>query len=147
MNTTNDRGRYYRHGALTAGTLIVAALVLFLGERQMQGNDQIVRVTMDQNGSTITLRTGQCLEVALPSTAGTGYSWQIANPAANVLKSSGEPKMESAPPGNKVGQTQNQVFSFVPSGKGSGQLELQYLRPWEKDRKPAKSFLLSVKVE
>jgi len=146
MNGTKSNRRYWR-GTLTVGALILMTLVLIMGERQMEGNDKRVRVTMDQNGTSVTLHPGECLEVVLPSNAGTGYSWQVANPAANVLKSSGKPKIESGPKGGKVGQSENQVFSFVPSGKGTGQLELQYLRPWEKDRKPAKTFLLSVKVE
>ncbi len=145
MNRIEFKKQYSR-GRLMAGALTLLVAVL-AGELQMKGNDNKVRVTISQNGTTVTLHAGECLEVALPSTVGTGYSWQIANSADNVLKLSGDPKLEPEPQGNKVGQSENQVFRFLASGKGTAQLELHYLRPWEKDRKPAKTFLLSVKVE
>jgi len=113
----------------------------------MNGNDGKVRVTMKENGTSVTLHPGDILEVALPATLGTGYSWKVANSAANVLKAQGEPAAGAAGSSAQAGQSENQVFLFNTLAKGTGQLELQYLRPWEKDRKPAKTFSLTVKVE
>jgi inhibitor of cysteine peptidase len=113
----------------------------------MSRNDGKVRVTIKENGTTVTLRSGDVLEVALPATLGTGYSWKVANSAANVLKAQGKPEAGSAETASKAGQPENQVFLFNTLAKGTGQLEMQYQRPWEKDRKPAKTFSLTIKVE
>jgi predicted secreted protein len=85
--------------------------------------------------------------VNLPATFGTGYSWKVANAADNVLKALGGPETAPAESGHKSGQTEFQVFRFAASAKGTGKLELHYVRPWAKEEKPAKSFFVSVQVQ
>ena len=139
--------RQYVTRSVSMGVLILTAVVLTAGWLQMSRNDGKVRVTIKENGATVTLHSGDILEVTLPATLGTGYSWKVANSAATVLKEQGSPEAGSAETAGKAGQPENQVFLFNTLAKGTGQLELQYLRPWEKDRKPAKTFSLTVKVE
>jgi predicted secreted protein len=36
---------------------------------------------------------------------------------------------------------------FEPTGAGSGDIELGYRRPWEKDTQPARTFVVHVVVQ
>jgi predicted secreted protein len=125
----------------------VAALFLFVGSPKMFGNEKTVRVTIENSGSTVTIHPGDLLEVTLPATFGTGYSWRLKKTAENVLTASGGPETKHSESGRKTGQTEYQVFHFVTSAKGTGQLELEYVQPWEKDAKPAKLFQLNIEVQ
>jgi inhibitor of cysteine peptidase len=127
--------------------LTVLVLLLTAGCLQMRGGEKTVRVTMNENGSSITLHRGDVLEVALPASFGTGYSWKIENKTGNVLKASGEPETAPGEKGNQPGQSETQVFRFVTSGEGTAQLEMHYVRPWEKEEKPTKTFSLKVEVK
>lgn len=131
----------------TMKNLITLAAILLAGCAQMRGNVNTMRVTMQDSGSSITLHMGDVLEVALPATFGTGYSWKVANAAGHVVKLRGKPETAPGESQNKTGQTETQVFRFVASAKGTGQLELHYVRPWEKDEKPAKLFSLKIQVQ
>jgi predicted secreted protein len=123
------------------------AFVLMAGALRMFGNENTVHLTMKESGTSITLHSGDLLEVTLPATFGTGYSWKVRNPADNVLKAQGGPETMAAESGRKTGQTDFQVFRFAASAKGTGKLQLDYVRPWVKEEKPAKSFCVTVHVE
>jgi predicted secreted protein len=127
--------------------IAVIAFVLMAGLLQMFGNENTVRLTMKESGTSITLHSGNILEVTLPATFGTGYSWKVAKTAGNVLKAMGGPESASAENDRKPGQTEFQVFRFAAYAKGTGQLELHYVRPWAKEEKPAKAFCLTVQVQ
>jgi hypothetical protein len=46
--------------------------------------EKTVHLTIDDMGSTVTLHTGDVLEIALPMIFGTGYSWKVAENLGNV---------------------------------------------------------------
>jgi len=134
-------------GKMRGYAIAVIAFVLMAGGLQMFGNENTVHLTMKESGTSITLHSGDLLEVTLPATFGTGYSWKVTKAAGNVLKAQGGPETAPAESGRKAGQTEFQVFRFVASAKGTGQLELHYVRPWAKEEKPAKVFCLTVQVQ
>lgn len=91
------------------------------------------------SGSDIFLAQGEVLQVRLPSTPSTGYSWAIASNAPAVLRPSGEAKYE--PPGKgAAGAAGTQTFEFRVVGGGGVFLELVYRRPFEKDAVPARRW-------
>jgi len=129
--------------------LLGALALLFLsGNDAMFGNEKTVRVTTQQNGITVTLKKGDLLEVTLPATLGTGYSWQVTQAGGALLslreKSEGKKRDGEGP---KTGGAEDQVFQFDAKATGTAKLELQYSRPWEKQAPPAKTFSLTVTIQ
>jgi inhibitor of cysteine peptidase len=104
----------------------------------------MVFISQDENGREFVLDRGDALEISLPVTSGTGYTWQAEPVAGGIVTQVGDPetKHNSAMPGAS-GQ---QVFRFARVASGSGTLELRYLRPWEKDKAPAKVFRIKLTV-
>ena len=115
--------------------LLLIAFALSVPER---AGASVVFISLDDNGREFTLDRGDALEISLPATSGTGYTWQAQPAAGAFVKQVGEPAfaLDSAMPG----ASGHQVFHFSIDGSGTGALEIQYLRPWEKATKPAKVF-------
>ena len=109
-----------------------------------QASASMVFISQDENGHEFTLERGDALEVSLPVTSGTGYTWQAEPVAGGIVQQVGEPEIRhgSSMPGARGLQT----FHFARGAKGSGTLELRYLRPWEKDKPPANVFRINLTV-
>ncbi len=107
--------------------------------------DRNVTLTESQNGGSAELAEDQKLEIRLPVQGGTGFSWELMRPPrapVRLLSSNAQP----AGPGNLPGGPATQLFVFEPTGAGSGDIELGYRRPWEKDTQPARTFVVHVVV-
>jgi predicted secreted protein len=104
----------------------------------------VVFISQGDDGREFTLDRGDALEISLPATSGTGYTWQAQPVAGALVKQVGEPAfaLDSAMPG----ASGHQVFHFSIDASGTGALEIQYLRPWEKAAKPAKVFRIMLIV-
>jgi len=98
----------------------------------------MIAVTESDNGREFTLSRGDRLEISLPATSGTGYTWQAAPIATALVKPVGDTKfkLDSAMPG----ASGHQIFQFSVEASGSGTLEMRYVRPWEKGTPPARVF-------
>jgi predicted secreted protein len=98
----------------------------------------VVFISLDDNGREFALDRGDALEISLPATSGTGYTWQAEHVAGGLAKQVGEPAftLDSAMPG----ASGHQIFHFGIDATGTGALEMLYLRPWENGSKPAKVF-------
>ena len=133
--------------------LAVSALILWMVcscffTASSHAREKVVKVTEQQNGQTVKLRSGDILELSLPITGGTGFTWQVANAASTVLRNDGQPEVQkSTDSQSRPGATQIQVFRFAASSKGTEALKLQYLRPWEKNVAPAKEFAITILVK
>ena len=121
--------------------LLLIAFALSVPER---AGASVVFISQDDNGREFTLDRGDALEISLPATSGTGHTWQAQPAAGAFVKQVGEPAfaLDSAMPG----ASGHQVFHFSIDGSGTGTLEIRYLRPWEKDSKPAKVFKIMLIV-
>jgi inhibitor of cysteine peptidase len=117
--------------------LIVVATALALSI-PTQVRASMVFISQDENGREFTLDRGDALEISLPATSGTGYTWRAEPVAGGFVKQVGEPefKRDNAMPG----ASGYQVFHFAVEARGTGALEMRYLRPWEKGEPPAKVF-------
>jgi inhibitor of cysteine peptidase len=98
----------------------------------------VIFVSQEDNGREFDLDRGDALEISLPATSGTGYTWQAEPVAGGFVEQVGEPAfaLDNAMPG----ASGHQIFHFGVKASGTGTLEIHYLRPWEKDAKPAKVF-------
>jgi inhibitor of cysteine peptidase len=108
-----------------------------------------VRMVMSGEGKTeeVSVSPGASIEISLPYTAGTGYSWEALpeKAAESPVTSVARENVSSAPglPGGP-GRT---VFLMKAADRGAGELHFVYRRPWEKDTAPASEFKIKVKVE
>lgn len=119
--------------------LFLAALLL-----ASRASASVIFISQDDNGREFTLDRGDALEISLPATSGTGYTWQAEPVAGGFVKQVGEPAfaLDSAMPG----ASGHQIFHFAVGASGTGILEIRYTRPWEKGSKPAKVFKIMLIV-
>jgi len=101
-------------------------------------------ISADDNGHEFTFVRGDAVEISLPASSGTGYTWQVEPVAGGSVKQMGEPEFrrESVMPG----ASGLQVFHFAVGASGSGTLELRYRRPWEKSTPPARTFKIKFTI-
>lgn len=103
-------------------------------------------LTNSDNNSSVSLKVGDTLTVALASNPSTGYSWQLSADDVQVLQPVGQPEFEL---GNKTpipGAGGTQTFTFNAVGKGKTTLTLVYVRPWETDVTPTPPNVWTVTV-
>lgn len=131
---------------VAAAALVALVAMTVLGEnRAMADPDKTVTITVREKKNELKLCKGDVLEIKLEMQAGTGFSWQVAENAKDVLPLKGKPTIEKMDNG-KPGGTQLQVFRFEAKAPGASDLELHYKRPFEKDKPPAKTFKLTIRV-
>lgn len=102
-------------------------------------------VTDSDSGKRIALAPGAELEVSLNATSGTGYLWQIAGNDPAVLKPRGLGNFE-IPKDAAPGAMGTQVFHFDAQTPGSAKLAMVYVRPWEKNVAPVRTWSIAVSV-
>ena len=121
--------------------LLLLLVALLLASR---ADASVIFISQDDNGREFTLDRGDALEISLPATSGTGYTWQAEPVAGGFVRQVGEPAftLDSAMPG----ASGHQIFHFGIGASGTGTLEMRYLRPWEKGSKPAKVFKIMLIV-
>lgn len=119
--------------------LLVALLVA------SRANASAIFISLDDNGHEFTLDRGDALVISLPATSGTGFTWQAQPVAGGFVKQIGDPAFERD--STMPGASGHQVFHFGVRGGGTGTLKMRYLRPWEKDKPPAKVFKVTLTVE
>lgn len=134
--------------------LSLCALTVLLGGCQSGGlsesaaseSGQAVRaLTAADNGTTLSLRVGESLSVALSGNASTGYSWSLKHSGAPVLVQSGTAAAEASATG-LVGAPEVTTWNFTAQQAGDAALQFEYRRPWEKDAAPAQAFAVTVSV-
>jgi len=101
-----------------------------------------VELSGDDNGRRLDLPPGATLVVRLAGQPGTGYTWQVSRTPANLTLLGAEQEGGGRLPGG----TSMQVFRFRAEGAGTGEVELSYRRPWEKDAAPLSQFRATVAV-
>jgi inhibitor of cysteine peptidase len=105
-----------------------------------------ITINDSKNNSQVFIKKGNIFIVKLLTNPGTGYSWQIIKNNPDQLKPLGdsilEPLESKAP-----GASENQVFRFSAQKSGSTMLELHYLRPWERNIPPLKTYQINLQID
>ena len=101
-------------------------------------------VTNVDSGKTLELHLGDSLEVVLSGNPTAGYQWEISSFSADVLKPLGESVYDRS--SDAVGSGGSFAFLFQTMAVGQTRLHLVYHRPFEKRRKPIKTFEIIVAV-
>jgi predicted secreted protein len=122
----------------------ILLMVAFALSMPVRARASAIFISADDNGHEFTFVRGDALEISLPATSGTGYTWQAEPVAGGSVKQMGEPEFrrDSAMPG----ASGLEVFHFAVGASGSGTLELRYLRPWEKSAPPARIFKIKFTI-
>ena len=106
---------------------------------------KMIKVDDSFNGREVALQTGEALEVAIAENATTGFRWYIKTKLdflPEFQDSEPPPSSPTGPPG-KGGVHR---FYFRATHAGTGELELEYRRSWEKQKAPARLYKLRVRV-
>jgi len=114
-------------------------------EKDKDEKGRTVTLIEKDSGTKVKLATGDTLLVKLEMQAGTGFSWAIAKNDKEQLLQQG--KVEIEKPSKLPGGKATQVFRFKAEKTGTSDLELQYKRPFEKDKEPARTFKVTVTIE
>lgn len=111
------------------------------------GETRAIKLTAEDDGKTVGAVVGKPVEVSLKGNPTTGYSWRTAALTGDSLEQLGKPKYVPRPhrPG-MVGVGGTFLFTFKAVKPGKTTLKLVYVRPWEKNKPPAKTFSATIEV-
>ena len=103
-----------------------------------------VRLGANDNSGQVELYRGQDLVISLDGNPTTGYTWEVTEINAKVLRQVG--KIEFQQESELLGASGMQILRFEAVGTGQTSLKLIYHRSWEKGVEPVKIFTLQVSV-
>lgn len=129
--------------ARTAHILLSALLVAVLASCG-QPRPAVTRLTAIDAGSTVTLRVGDSLDVALEGNPTTGYTWEMAPGAGSLLEQKGE--REFKPNSSALGAGGVFKLRFKAIRQGEAQLKLIYHRTFEPNVPPLQTFEVKLVV-
>ena len=107
-------------------------------------------VTEHNNGDTVQVALGTALILKLEAIPGTGYSWHVGKAKSNLLVMIEEPTFESQKSNltsGLLGAPAYHVFRYRAQKEGAEILELSYIRVWEKNKPPLKTFSITVNIK
>jgi predicted secreted protein len=95
----------------------------------------------------ITAAVGHEFKITLPYNTTTGYQWVLVKPPdeklARLLRSEYK-RLDS----NLMGASGDMTWTFKALAEGKTEMKLNYIRPWERKEKPARTtnFVVVIKV-
>ncbi len=121
----------------------VSALILVSG-----CGEEKVTVEDDSGEKNVTrsleASVGEEIVVTLEANPSTGYSWRLTEPLDEKVitlerTSFQQDDVKSGAPGTRV-------WWFRAVGEGKAEIDMEYVRTWEKDKEPARTFTAAVTV-
>jgi predicted secreted protein len=100
-----------------------------------------MRYDESANGRRVEIKVGEEFEIALPEVPTAGYHWTLLKRPAPVCELVDEKRDQPA----GIGGSRLGHWRFSAVSQGTGEIELQYGRDWEKTG-PVKKFQLTVVV-
>ncbi len=97
------------------------------------------------SGKVINLTVGQLVCIRLEENRTTGYSWEYNCSNSKTCKL--EKDIFLAPTGNLSGAPGMREFIIKAKSAGETKITLKYIRPWEKDQKPAEVMNYEIVVK
>jgi inhibitor of cysteine peptidase len=110
-------------------------------------------VALDEKsaGKTIVVKKGETVSIKLESNPTTGYNWRVGSVSTASVKQNGKVEYSPSPlpPGSGplVGSGGHSVVKFDAISVGKATITLEYARPWEKNKVPAKTFTVILDVK
>jgi len=103
-------------------------------------------LTAKDNGTAVTVKTGDTFTVKLEGNPSTGYTWEAKDLDTSILEQVGDPAFDSSNPA-LVGSGGSLTLTFKALKAGTTTLTLIYHRPWETDVAPIDTFSVTVTVK
>ena len=103
--------------------------------------DNVTAIDVGAAGTTVELAADGTLELRLEANPTTGYQWVVLE--AGVVELSDETHKSDS---DATGSGGISTFTFTPTGSGTADLVLGYLRPWEEGIEPIDTFTVTVTV-
>lgn len=110
------------------------------------GADKEKVLTQKEDNTTVKIAKGTILAIKLEGLPSAGYTWQVAKTNADVLPFNGKVDIEK-PKVGVIGAKVMMTLRFTAKAAGMSEVELHYRRPFEKDKKPEKTFKVKVEVQ
>ena len=103
-----------------------------------------IELTEKSNGAVLKVQTGDQIAITVPGNPTTGYTWELAAISVDILEPGLKPEYvrDSTLPGAGGRFT----FRFTARSQGYTKVILAYLRTWEKDMPPVKTFEMTADV-
>jgi len=98
-----------------------------------------VTISEDQNGQTIDVHKGDDVVVTFVAAGGTGYAWTMEPSDLATAKEKDVPQKPGLPGGPVT-------IMFHVKAKKTVTLKFDFARAWEKDKPPAKTFSVTLKI-
>ena len=115
-----------------------------MSENSSSSSSCEVIVNDTNNDTQIVLNKNNILIVKLLANLGTGYGWEIVkSDRLQPLTDSVLPPLQAD---EVTGASEIQIFRFVAQNSGRTILELHYLRAWEKNVPPLKTYRLNIEI-
>jgi inhibitor of cysteine peptidase len=111
----------------------------------MADDEKTITLTVKEKKTELKLAKGDVFELKMEMRAGTGYRWHIAKNDETLLKLKGKPTVERLDKA-KPGAAELQVFRFQAEAGGTCDLELHYVRPFDKDKPPEKTYKITLQI-
>lgn len=127
--------------------LLLAACAAPRSEDTGAAPQGVVRVTQENSGKTVTLRTGGRMEVALASNPTTGYSWQREGGDTAVLAADSSRYQPDRTQPGVVGSGGTQILAFRGARPGRTRLVLVYRQPWNRGASSGQRWEAEVVVQ
>ena len=107
--------------------------------------DIVVSPTLDEKQREVSAAINAKVKLELQGNPTTGYQWQVKNIKGKGATQAGEIKyVPSKAPQGIVGSGGVFVANFKVVGKEKTEIEFVYVRPWEEDVEPIKTFKLVI---
>jgi len=103
-----------------------------------------VQLRQTESGRTIEIETHDTLKIVLEGNPTTGYLWKTEPWDTSIIEQTGEPVYK--PKSNAIGSGGEYTFHFKALSPGQTVLRFIYLRSFERDVPPLKSFEVKVVV-
>jgi inhibitor of cysteine peptidase len=115
------------------------------GENETPGPDAGKPAEFSDPARPITAAPGGKFVITLESNRTTGFCWQVAKPLdEKVVKLSGSEYVPSQ--SDLDGAPGKELWTFTAVEPGQTAISLKYIRPWEKNKPPAKEVNFTVIV-
>ena len=122
--------------------LVVSSITLAKVSTASNNGGDVIRLTVRDNGKTITVKADQRIEISLAGNPTTGFTWNDKT-AGDVLSLAG--KVSHRPGGPALGAPGMSIASYLANKTGKAQIVLEYKRVFEQ-KSPLKTFKVTVAV-
>ena len=125
----------------------ISGITLGKGAGAKPSKAKTINLTNADNGKTIKANVGDTIAVKLKANPTTGYIWSPVKQAKDSIIEFKSRKYVSSPtrvpmPG-RGGQT---AFTYSVTKAGKAVITLNHRRPWEKNKKPASTFTVTIEA-